>query len=402
MTFLNDPRLGAIEPDLIRIRRHLHAHPELRHEERETSDYVARLLTSWGIDVERDIGGYGLVGVLRCGRGTRSIGLRADMDALPMQEQNRFAHASRHPGKMHACGHDGHTAMLLGAARYLSEHRDFDGTVNFIFQPAEEGGAGARLMIEDGLFERCPMDAVFGAHNWPGIAAGSFALRPGPIMASSNTFSVALTGAGAHAAQPHRAADPVVAATALVQAWQSIVARNIDPNEAAVLSVTEIHAGSAINVIPGQATLSGTVRAFKPEVLDRIEQRMRELAQGIASAYEMQLDFAFNRMYPPLVNHRDETAFAAGVLESVFGAASVDAEVAPQMPSEDFSFYMQHRPGCYVFIGNGDGSEHGNCGCAIPLHNPNYDFNDALLKPGMAWWVSLVKAWLPKVAAKAA
>ncbi|GAB7537782.1 M20 aminoacylase family protein [Burkholderia sp. 3C] len=402
MTFLNDPRLGAIEPDLIRIRRHLHAHPELRHEEEHTADYVARLLTSWGIDVERGIGGHGLVGVLRCGRGARSIGLRADMDALPIHELNRFAHASRHPGKMHACGHDGHTAMLLGAARYLAEQRDFDGTVNFIFQPAEEGGAGARLMIEDGLFERCPMDAVFGAHNWPGIAAGSFALRPGPIMASSNTFAVELTGAGAHAAQPHRAADPVVAATALVQAWQSVVARNIDPNEAAVLSVTEIHAGSAINVIPGHATLSGTVRAFKPEVLDRIEQRMRELARGIASAYEMRLDFTFERMYPALVNHRDETAFAAGVLESVFGAASVDAEVAPQMPSEDFAFYMQHRPGCYVFIGNGDGSEHGQCGCAIPLHNPNYDFNDALLKPGMAWWVSLVKAWLPKVAAKAA
>ncbi len=396
MTLLNDPRLGAIENDLIRIRRHLHAHPELRHEEEQTAEYVARLLSSWGIDVVREIGGHGLVGVLRAGRGTRSIGLRADMDALPMQEQNRFAHASRFPGKMHACGHDGHTAMLLGAARFLAENRDFDGTVNFIFQPAEEGGAGARLMIEDGLFERCPMDAVFGAHNWPGIAAGSFALRPGPIMASSNTFSVALTGVGAHAAQPQRAIDPVVASTALVQAWQSIVSRNLDPNDAAVLSVTEIHAGSAGNIIPALATVNGTVRAFSDAVLDRIETRMREIAQGIATAYEVRLNFEFNRMYPPLVNHVDETRFAAEVLKSVFGAASVDAQVAPQMPSEDFSFYLQHRPGCYVFIGNGDGSEHGNCGCAIPLHNPNYDFNDALLKPGMAWWVSLVKAWLPK------
>jgi amidohydrolase len=395
MIMMNDPRLGAIENELIAIRRHLHAHPELRHEEEQTADYLAKLLRHWDIEVVRNIGGHGLVGVLRCGNGKRSIGLRADMDALPMHEQNRFAHASRVAGRMHACGHDGHMAMLLGAARYLSEHRDFDGTVNFIFQPAEEGGAGARLMIEDGLFERCPMDAVFGAHNWPGIAAGTFALRPDAIMASSNTFGVELHGAGAHAAQPHRGNDPVMAATALAQAWQTIVSRNVDPNEAAVLSVTEIHAGSAVNVIPGRARLAGTVRTFGAEILDLVERRMREVAQGIADAFGMRLEFAFERKYPALVNHRDEAAFAAKVLKSVFGADSVDEHVSPQMPSEDFAFYLQHKPGCYVFIGNGDGSEYGSCGCAIPLHNPNYDFNDALLKPGVAWWVSLVKAWLP-------
>lgn len=395
MTMLNDPRLGAIEDELIKIRRHLHAHPELRHEEEQTADYVAERLADWGIEVARNIGGHGLVGVLRNGNSTRSIGLRADMDALPMQEQNRFAHASRFPGRMHACGHDGHTAMLLGAARYLAEHREFDGTINFIFQPAEEGGAGARLMIEDGLFERFPMDAVFGAHNWPGIAAGAFALRPDAIMASSNTFKADLSGFGSHAAQPHRSVDPVIAATTLAQAWQTIVSRNINPNDAAVLSITEIHAGSTVNVIPGHASLSGTVRTFSVDVLDLVERRMREIAHGVAAAFDVRVEFEFRRMYPPLVNDRESTAFAGKVLKSVFGAANVDENIAPQMPSEDFAFYLQHRPGCYVFIGNGDGSEYGTCGCAIPLHSPNYDFNDALLKPGIAWWVSLARAWLP-------
>jgi amidohydrolase len=391
---LNDPHLDAIEDDLIRIRRHIHSYPELRHEERETSAYVASLLTKWGLRVERGIGGYGLVGVLQRGDSQRSIGLRADMDALPMQEHNRFAHASRAQGRMHACGHDGHTAMLLGAARYLAEHGGFDGTVHFIFQPAEEGGAGAKLMIEDGLFDRCPMDAVFGMHNWPGIPAGHFALRPGAIMASSNTFSLELTGTGAHAAQPHRAADPVLAASAVVQTWQGIVSRNVDPKDSAVLSVTELHAGSAGNVIPGHARMSGTVRAFSDDVLDLIERRMNEIAQGVAAAHGVRAEFQFERMYPALINDAESSAFAARVLSELVGDARVDAQVDPQMPSEDFAFYMKYRPGCYVFIGNGDGSEYGNCGCAIPLHNPNYDFNDAVLKPGVAWWVALTRAWL--------
>ncbi len=391
---LNDPHLDAIEEDLIHIRRHIHSYPELRHEERETSAYVASLLTKWGLRVERGIGGYGLVGVLQRGDSKRSLGLRADMDALPMQEHNRFAHASRAEGRMHACGHDGHTAMLLGAARYLAEHGGFDGTVNFIFQPAEEGGAGARLMIEDGLFDRCPMDAVFGMHNWPGIPAGHFALRAGAIMASSNTFSLELTGTGAHAAQPHRAADPVLAASAVVQTWQSIVSRNVDPKDSAVLSVTELHAGSAGNVIPGHARMSGTVRAFSDDVLDLVERRMNEIAQGVAAAHGVRAEFQFQRMYPALVNDAESSVFAARVLSELVGDARVDAQVDPQMPSEDFAFYMKHRPGCYVFIGNGDGSEYGSCGCAIPLHNPNYDFNDAVLKPGVAWWVALTRAWL--------
>ncbi len=321
---LNDPRLDAIEPELIGIRRHLHAHPELRHEERDTFDYVASLLTQWGIHVERDIGGYGLVGVLWRGGVTRSIGLRADMDALPMQEHNHFAHASRVAGRMHACGHDGHTAMLLGAARYLAEHGGFDGTVNFIFQPVEEGGAGARLMIEGGLFERCPMEAVFGAHNWPGIAAGHFALRPGAIMVSSNTFSLELTGVGSHAAQPHR---------------------SVNPKEGAVLSVTEIHAGSAGNVIPGHARLSGTVRAFSDEVLDLVERRIGEIARGIAEAHGARAEFHFERVYLALINDAQSAAFAARVLGGLVGEARVDAQVDPQMPSEDFAFCISTGPG---------------------------------------------------------
>lgn len=377
------------EPELIRIRRHLHAHPELRHEESQTAQYVGDRLTEWGIHVERGIGGHGVVGVLRHGRGTRSIGLRADMDALPMQERNVFEHASQHAGKMHACGHDGHTAMLLGAAHYLSQHRHFDGTVNFIFQPAEEGGAGARLMIEDGLFERCPMDAVFGMHNWPGIAAGRFALRPDAIMASSNLFHAKVTGQGSHAAQPHKSADPLIAAVQLVQSWQAIVSRNVPPTAPAVLSVAQLHAGTADNVIARDASISGTVRAFSLDVLDLVERRMQEVANGIALACGVKIDFQFKRMYPPLVNHDEETRFVTGLLQTVFGADNVDAQVPPQTPSEDFAFYMQYRPGCFVFIGNGDID-------ARPLHSEDYDFNDAVMKRGVDYWVSLARAWLAR------
>lgn len=391
---------GKFEPELVRIRHHLHAHPELRHEEINTAHFVAECLTTWGIQVERGIGGHGLVGVLHgdgrsgTGRrngadGVRSIGLRADMDALPMQERNVFGHASRHAGRMHACGHDGHTAMLLGAAHYLSRHRDFDGTVNFLFQPAEEGGAGARLMIEDGLFERCPMDAVFGMHNWPGIAAGKFAVRPDAIMASSNLFHATLSGKGAHAAQPHKSADPLMAAVQLVQAWQTIVSRNVPPNDPVVLSVTQLHAGSADNVIAERARISGTVRTFSVDVLDLVERRMAEIAAGNALASGVEIDFQFRRMYPPLVNHDVETQFATEVLRSVVGAENVDARVPPQTPSEDFAFYMQHRPGCFVFIGNGDVD-------AIPLHSEDYDFNDTVLKHGVDYWVSLTRAWLAR------
>lgn len=378
---------AGFEGELVRIRRHLHAHPELRHEEAQTAQYIADQLETWGITVKRDIGGHGLVGVLRRGCGKRSIGLRADMDALPMNERNAFAHASRHQGKMHACGHDGHSAMLLGAARYLSQYGDFDGTVNFIFQPAEEGGAGARLMIEDGLFERCPMDAIFGMHNWPGIPAGRFALRADALMASSNNFHAILTGVGAHAGQPHKSTDPLIAAVQLVQSWQTIVSRNIMPTAPAVLSVTQLHAGTADNVIARDARVSGTVRTFSADVLDLIERRMREIADGVALASGVTIDFQFDRMYPPLVNHESESRFVGDVLRSIVGAENVDMTVTPQMPAEDFAFYLQQRPGCFVFIGNGDTD-------ARPLHSEDYDFNDAVLKYGVDYWVSLTHAWL--------
>jgi hippurate hydrolase len=388
--------ITSFEPELIRIRRHIHAHPELRFEEAQTADYVASLLTEWGIPVIRNIGGHGLVGVLRNGTGTRSIGLRADMDALPVQELNTFAHASCHAGKMHACGHDGHTAMLLGAARYLAEHRDFDGTINFIFQPAEEGGSGARLMIEDGLFEKCPMDAVFGVHNWPGMPVGNFGIRPDAIMASSNTFEVVINGRGSHAAQPHRSADPVMVAVQIAQAWQTIVSRNVNPNDSAVLSVTQIHAGSAVNVIPDNAVLSGTVRTFSIGVLDLVESRMKTIAEGIAAAFDVDLNFTFDRMYPPLVNHPEEAALAADVMRALVGADHVDDNVEPAMPAEDFSFYMQHKPGCYAFIGNGDGSTRlpGQASGACQLHNASYDFNDAALPVGVSYWVMLAQTYL--------
>ena len=391
-----DESIIAFEPELIRIRRHLHANPELRFEEQETSDTIANLLADWDIPVVRGIGGHGLVGVLRHGKSERSIGLRADMDALPMHEANTFAHASRHAGKMHACGHDGHTAMLLGAARHLAKHRDFDGVVNFIFQPAEEGGGGARLMIEDGLFDRCPMDAVFGIHNWPGMPVGNFGIRPDGLMASSNTFEVRIDGRGSHAGQPHRSADPVMVAVQIAQAWQTIVSRNVNPNDSAVLSVTQIHAGSAANVIPEHAMLNGTVRSFSVDVLDMIEIRMRAIADGIAAAFDVDISFSFTRIYPPLVNHAAEAALAAGVMRNLVGAANVDENVERTMTSEDFAFYMLHKPGAYAFIGNGDGSARlpGQADGVCQLHSASYDFNDALLPLGMSYWVALAHAYL--------
>jgi len=315
-----------------------------------------------------------------------------------MQEINAFAHTSRHAGKMHACGHDGHTAMLLGAAHYLSKQRDFDGTVYLIFQPAEEGGGGARKMMEDGLFAQCPMDAVYGMHNWPGIAVGSFAVTPGPMMASSNEFEVIVRGKGSHAAQPHKGIDPVMVAVQIAQSWQTIISRNKNPNDAAVLSITQIHAGSATNVIPDDATLIGTVRTFSTEVLDLIEQRMHDIARHTASAFDAELQYEFKRNYPPLINHRQQTAAAVAVMESIVGAQQVDAKVEPTMGAEDFAFMLQEKPGCYVFIGNGEGdhrsSGHGLGPCN--LHNPSYDFNDALLPIGATYWVRLAQALLPR------
>lgn len=383
--------------ELRQIRRDIHAHPELCYEERRTADVIAAKLTEWGIPVLRGLGLTGVVGILKNGESKRAIGLRADMDALPVQEINTFAHASRHEGKMHACGHDGHVAMLLGAAQYLARHRNFDGTVYLIFQPAEEGGGGARRMMDEGLFEQCPMDAVFGMHNWPGIPVGSFGVTSGPMMASSNEFEVVVRGKGAHAAQPHKGIDPIMAAIQIAQGWQTILTRNKNPLDAAVLSITQIQAGSATNVIPDEATIIGTVRTFSTEVLDLVEQRMKSIAEHTAAAFDASVEFDFKRNYPPLVNHARETSFAVEVMRAVVGPERVDANVEPTMGAEDFAFMLQEKPGCYVFIGNGEGAHrdagHGLGPCN--LHNPSYDFNDELLPIGATYWVRLAEAYLP-------
>jgi amidohydrolase len=394
--------MNLIEPiiqfqgELQQIRRDIHAHPELCYQEQRTADLVAAKLTEWGIPILRGMGTTGVVGIVKSGTSSRALGLRADMDALPVQESNSFAHTSRHAGKMHACGHDGHTAMLLGAAHHLARQRDFDGTVYLIFQPAEEVGAGARRMMDDGLFTQCPMDAVFGMHNWPGAPVGSFGVTPGPMMASSNQFEVIVKGKGAHAAQPHKGIDPIMAALQIVQGWQTIVSRNCNPLDAGVLSVTQIHSGSATNVIPDEALLVGTVRTFSAQVTDLIEQRMRAIAQHTAAAFDAQVEFRFERLYPALVNHADETALAARVMRSIAGAAGVNVNAEPTMSAEDFAFMLQEKPGCYVFIGNGEGGHrdggHGLGPCN--LHNPSYDFNDALLPIGATYWVRLAEEYL--------
>ncbi|HEY8026438.1 MAG TPA: M20 aminoacylase family protein [Burkholderiaceae bacterium] len=392
---LIDPII-AFHSELQSIRRDIHAHPELCFEENRTADVVAQKLTEWGIPIVRGLGVTGVVGIIKNGSSSRAIGLRADMDALPMQEVNTFEHASKHDGKMHACGHDGHTAMLLGAAHYLSRHHNFDGTVYVIFQPAEEGGGGARRMIEDGLFTKYPMDAVFGMHNWPGQPVGSFGVTPGPMMASSNEFEVVVRGRGSHAAQPHKSVDPIMTAVQIVQSWQSIVSRNKNPLLPAVLSVTQIHSGSATNVIPDEATLIGTVRTFSVDVLDMIEQRMHDIAKHTAEAFDAEVDFHFKRNYPPLINHANETKFAVDVIESIVGADKVNANVEPSMGAEDFAYMLQEKPGCYVFLGNGEG-DHRSAGHGLGpcnLHNPSYDFNDDLLPIGATYWVRLAETFL--------
>jgi hippurate hydrolase len=382
------------------VRREIHAHPELCFHEQRTSDLVAAKLTEWGIPIRRGLAKTSVVGILRNGSGPGAIGLRADMDALPMSEFNTFRHASRNPGRMHACGHDGHTAMLLAAAQHLAKHRNFDGTVYLLFQPAEEGGGGAREMIKEGLFDEFPMDAVFGMHNWPGLKAGQFAVCPGPCMASSNEFFITIRGRGAHAALPHMGIDPVPVACQMVQAFQTIVTRNKRPTDAAVISVTTIHAGEATNVVPDACRVEGTVRTFTLPVLDLIEQRMREIATHTAAAFGAECEFEFRRNYPPTINHAAEAEFVAEVMRETVGADDA-LTFEPSMTAEDFSYFLLHRPGAYFVIGNGDGRHRlaysgdaaaenlGPC----TLHNPHYDFNDDLIPLGGTLWVRLVEKW---------
>jgi amidohydrolase len=375
--------------ELTAWRRDIHQHPETAFQELRTAELVAKRLTSFGIAVDRGLAGTGVVGTLKRGSGGRSIALRADMDALPMQELNQFPHRSINAGKMHACGHDGHVTMLLGAARMLAAEGGFDGTVHFIFQPAEEGGGGGRRMVEEGLFQKFPVESVYGLHNMPGLPAGQFATRPGPVMAAADEFDIVVHGTGGHAAFPHRATDSILAGAHLVTALQSIVSRSTDPVENAVVSVTMFHGGEVGNVIPDRAKLSGSARTFKREVQDRVIDGMKRIASHTAEAFGTVAEVDYRRGYPPTVNTAKETEFACRVAGNVAG--SVIPDMPPMMGAEDFSFMLQAKPGCFMFIGNGEG-EAGGC----MVHNPNYDFNDAILPIGARYWVELTRTALPE------
>jgi hippurate hydrolase len=386
------PAIEDGHADLTAWRRDIHAHPELGFDEHRTSDLVAAKLAEFGIEVHRGVGKTGLVGVLRVGNSHRSIGLRADMDALPILEANKFDHRSRHDGRMHACGHDGHTTMLLGAARHLAATRGFDGTVNFIFQPAEEGLGGANAMLEDGLFERFPCDAVFGMHNRPGLPVGKFSIRAGAMMAGGAYFDIAVTGRGAHGARPESGIDPVLVAAHIATAIQSIVSRNVKPTDTAVLSITQIHGGDAYNVIPQSAVLRGTARAFQRDTLKLIEQNMGRIASGVAAGFGATASLDFRVIFAPLVNDGDETTFIADTAAELVGDANVNRSGNLVMASEDFSFMLEKKPGAYIQIGNGDGEG----GCEV--HNPGYDFNDAILPLGASLFVRLAEKKLARMA----
>ena len=383
-------RIGEFHDEMRAWRQDLHAHPELGFEERRTSALVVDKLRAFGVDeVHTGLARTGVIGVLKAGAGSGAIGLRADMDALPIHEATGCAYASTSAGKMHACGHDGHTTMLLGAARYLAETRNFDGTVYFIFQPAEEMLGGGRTMVEEGLFERFPAGTVFGMHNWPGMPLGQFAMRAGPVMAAADRFIVRLTGRGGHAAMPHQCRDPLVAAAQIVIALQSIVARNVDPVQRAVVSVTQVHGGDTFNVIPETAMLTGTVRSFLPEVRDLLERRLREIATGLGAALGVGVEIEYQRGYPPTVNTEAETELAALAAAEVAGADKIDRAREPTMGAEDFAYMLEQRPGSYVFIGNGGGED------TPMLHSPHYDFSDDALPYGASYWARLVERALP-------
>ena len=375
--------IEAMQDELKAWRRDIHAHPELGFEENRTADFVAQKLQEFGVQVHRGVGKTGLVGVLREGNETRSIGLRADMDALPILEQNNFAHCSTHAGTMHACGHDGHTVMLLAAAKYLAASRDFRGQVNFIFQPAEEGLGGALAMIEDGLFERFPCDRIYAMHNGPGLPVGKFAAVPGVRTAAGAFFDVDIQGKGGHGAYPHLAIDPIPIAATLISALQTVVSRMISPNDSAVFSITKVHAGDAYNVIPDSASLSGTVRTFSMELMEKIEARVNALANSICEANGASADVSFRVLFHPVMNEAGATTFAGDVCSGLVGDANVIRSGAPGTGSEDFSFMTEKVPGCYVIIGNGETSS--------SLHNPNYDFNDDALAYGGSFFARVVE-----------
>ncbi|HWD57300.1 MAG TPA: M20 aminoacylase family protein [Stellaceae bacterium] len=384
-------RIADFHDEMTAWRRDIHAHPELGFEEMRTSDLVAAKLAEFGIEVTRGIGKTGLVGRLRVGNSPRAIGLRADMDCLPILEANDFAHRSTAPGRMHACGHDGHTTMLLGAARHLAQTRNFDGTVHFIFQPAEEGQGGAAAMIADGLFDRFPCDVLFGMHNRPGLAVGKFQIRPGAMMASGAYFDITVTGVGAHGARPEAGIDPVIVAAQIASAAQTIVSRNVRPVETAVLSITQIHGGHAYNVIPDKVTLGGTVRCFSDAVMKLVEERLRRIVESVAAALGATAELDFRVIFPTLMNDADATDFIAECAAEIVGPGNVNRSGPITMASEDFSYMLRAVPGAYMQIGNGDGAG------ACEVHNPGYDFNDGALPYGASLFVRLVEKRLDRL-----
>ena len=384
------PEIARDQQLLTQWRHDFHAHPEIAFEEHRTAAIVAEHLESFGVEVHRGLAKTGVVGRLQVGTGNRAIALRADMDALPLQEHNGFDHRSQVSGMMHACGHDGHTTMLLGAAKYLAESKGFDGTVYFVFQPAEEGESGGKVMIEDGLFELFPAETVFGLHNWPGMPAGQFGIAAGPMMAASDVFDLKITGKGSHAAMPHQGVDAIVTASQVVTALQTIASRGTDPLDAVVVSVTQIHGGDAYNILPDSVQLRGTARSFKDSMRDSVEQAIRRIATGICDAAGATMELDYQRRYPATVNHPEETELAALAAAAVVGDANIDRHPVPSMGSEDFAYMLRERPGCYVWLGNG--AVEGGC----MLHNPGYDFNDEILPVGASYWATLVEQILPQ------
>jgi amidohydrolase len=385
--------IQQLHDDMRQWRRHLHQFPETAFEETATAEFIAGKLSGFGLDVHQGLGRTGVVATLSAGDSDKKIALRADMDALFIQEQNTFDHKSRHEGKMHACGHDGHCAMLLGAASYLARNRNFNGTVYFIFQPAEEGRAGAKQMIQDGLFEKFPADCVFGLHNFPDVPLGHFAIKQGPMMASFDCFEIVLTGQATHAAMPHLGSDAIVAAAQLITVLQTIISRTVDPAEQAVVSITQIHAGQTWNALPESVVLRGTFRCFSDSAQKTIADKIRQLTHALCQGFNVTAEIKFNPEnpgYPITFNTEEETQMALNAAIAVVGEDGIDRQPTPSMGSEDFAFMLQEKPGCYLWLGNGPAEN----GCL--LHNPHYDFKDEILPIGAAYWVKLVETVLPR------